>query len=250
MPGDRRAQGLVDYERVAELYEEGRALPAGVLARWEEAVRAYLPPSTQRVLDVGAGTGIFARAWPGWAPAAVVAVEPSAAMVRVGTQADPGVRFVRAVAEALPVHDGTADVVWVSTALHHFGDVHRAVDELGRVLRPAGRVFVRTYVPGRTELSWVDEFPGRARWQVRVHTEEELVSLFGGHGFDLVDVRDVLEWTETYAESARWVARMRHADSILTALTDEEIDAGLEVLRSQPSKVARNELTLFVFGRG
>lgn len=249
MPGNRRSQELVDYEQVAELYEEGRALPPEALARWGETVRPHLPSGTRRVLDVGAGTGIFARAWPAWAPAAVAAVEPSAAMVLAGMQADPGIRYLRAVAEALPVRDGTADVVWISAALHHFGDVHRAIDELGRVLQPAGRVLVRTYVPGRTEMTWVDEFPGRARWQARFHSEEDLVALFGGHGFHLVDVRDVLEWTETYAESARWVARMRHADSILTALTDEEIGAGLDVLRSQPSRLGRMEVTLFVFGR-
>jgi hypothetical protein len=86
-------------------------------------------------------------------------------------------------------------------------------------------------------------------WQARFHPEQELLALFHAHGFDLVDVRDVLEWTETYADSARWAARMRHADSMLTALTDEEFDAGLDVLRSQPSKVGRMELTLFVFGR-
>jgi SAM-dependent methyltransferase len=153
------------------------------------------------------------------------------------------------VAEALPVRDRTADVVWVSTALHHFGDIHRALGEVGRVLYPAGRVLVRTYAPGRTEVTWVDEFPGRAKWQVRFHSEQELVALFDAHGFDLIDVRDVLEWTETYADSARWAARMRHADSMLTALTDEEIDAGLDALRSQPSRVSRMELTLFVFGR-
>lgn len=245
----RRSQELVDYERVARLYEEGRALPAEVLARWGEVVRPYLPSGTRRILDLGAGTGIFARAWSGWTRAAVVAVEPSAAMVLAGTQADPGVRFVRGVAEALPVRDRTADVVWVSTALHHFGDIHRALGEVGRVLYPAGRVLVRTYAPGRTEVTWVDEFPGRAKWQVRFHSEQELVALFDAHGFDLIDVRDVLEWTETYADSARWAARMRHADSMLTALTDEEIDAGLDALRSQPSRVSRMELTLFVFGR-
>jgi SAM-dependent methyltransferase len=247
--GGRRSQELVDYERVATRYEEGRALPAQVLARWGEVVRPYLPPQTRRVLDVGAGTGIFARAWPSWTRASVVAVEPSAAMVLAGTQADPGVRFIRGVAETLPVRDGTADVVWVSTALHHFGDTHRAVGEMDRVLHPAGRVFVRTYAPGRTEMTWADEFPGRARWQARFHSEEVLVALFDVHGFDLVEVREVLEWSETYADSARWVARMRHADSMLTALTDEDIAAGLDVLRSQPSKIGRMELTLFVFER-
>jgi ubiquinone/menaquinone biosynthesis C-methylase UbiE len=248
-PGGRRSQELVDYERVAELYEEGRALPPEVLARWGEAVRPYLPSKTRQVLDAGAGTGIFARVWPGWTGAAVAAVEPSAAMVLAGTRADAGVRFVRGVAEALPVRDGAADVVWVSAALHHFGDVRRAVGEFGRVLQPAGRAFVRTYVPGRTEMTWVDEFPGQAKWQARFHSEEGLVALFDAHGFDLVDVRDVFEWAETYAESARWVARMRHADSLLTALTDEEVEAGLDVLRSQPSKVGRMGVTLFVFGR-
>ena len=43
-----------------------------------------------------------------------------------------------------------------------------------------------------------------------------------------INVCDVPEWNETYAESAQWAARMRHADSMLTALSDEEIEAGLE----------------------
>ena len=249
MKHGRRSQEWVDYERIAPLYAEGRALPAQVLARWGEAVRPYLPSVTRRVLDLGAGTGIFARAWPAWTQAAVVAVEPSAAMVLAGTRADPGTRFVRAVAEALPLRDGTVDVVWISTALHHFGDIHRAVAEVQRVLSPTGRVLVRTYASGRTEISWANEFPGRAKWQARFHSERELGALFDTHGFDLVDVRDVLEWTESYADSARWVAGMRHADSLLTALSDEEIAAGLDVLRSHPSKVGRMELTLFVFGR-
>jgi SAM-dependent methyltransferase len=153
------------------------------------------------------------------------------------------------VAEALPLRDGSVDVVWISTALHHFGDIHQAVAEVHRVLSPTGRVFVRTYASGRTEVTWADEFPGRAKWQARFHSERELRALFETHGFDLVHVQDVLEWTETYADSARWVACMRHADSILTALSDGEIDAGLDVLRSHPSRVGRIELTLFVFGR-
>jgi hypothetical protein len=69
-----RSHELVDYERVASLYEEGRALPAEVLARWGDVVRPYLPSGTRRILDLGAGTGIFARAWPRWTQAAVIAV--------------------------------------------------------------------------------------------------------------------------------------------------------------------------------
>ena len=242
-----RSQGFVDYERVAARYRQGRSLPDEVLDRWGRAVRPHLRPGHSRVLDVGAGTGIFAKAWPGWTSATVVAVEPSAAMARAGGVADPAVHYVRGLAEALPLRAASVDVVWVSTALHHFGDADRSVDEFGRVLGEDGRVLVRTYLPGRTTVSWADEFPGRSKWVARFQTFEQLVALFSDHGFVLLDATDVLEWSETYDESAKWVEQMRSADSMLTALSDEEIAAGLKALRSTPAKIGRSELTLLVF---
>jgi ubiquinone/menaquinone biosynthesis C-methylase UbiE len=246
----RRSQGFVDYDRVAARYQQGRSLPGEVLDRWARVIGPYLTRERIRVADVGAGTGIFAAAWPRWTAATVVAVEPSAAMAGAGGVDDPDVSFVRGVAEALPLRDDCVDIVWVSTALHHFADVHRAVSEFGRVLGRGGRVLVRTYVPDRTEIGWVAEFPGRAKWEARCHSEQQLTSMFRGHGFRLGDAREVLEWTETYAESAAWVERMRDADSILTALSDEEIAEGLRNLRSRPTKISRMELSLFVFESG
>lgn len=242
----RRSQGLVDYEQVSGLYEEGRALPPDILAKWQEVVRPYLPDGARRVIDLGAGTGIFARVWPAWTQGSVVALEPAAAMIRTGSRASPEVPYVRAVAEAIPLGAGTVDVVWISTALHHFVDIGRAVSEMRRVLAPGGRVLVRTFVPGRTEIAWTNVFP-QGRWQDRTHTEAQLTDLFTEQGFTFVDACEVLELTQTYEDSARWVTRMRHADSLLTALTDDEVAAGLEALRSQPTKLGRMELSLFVF---
>jgi SAM-dependent methyltransferase len=220
-----------------------------VIDRWGEAIRPSLPSGPLDVVDAGAGTGIFAAAWPRWAPASVVAVEPAAAMVRVADRVDPAVRFVRGVAEALPLRERRSDVVWVSTALHHFADVDQAVGEFARVLRHGGRVLVRTYVPGRTEVTYVEEFPGRSKWTRRFHDEEELLNLFGAHGLELITIREVLEGTETYAASAEWVSRMRNADSVLTALSDEEITEGLAILRANPGRIGRLELTLLAFER-
>ena len=244
------SQGFVDYERMAGRYQEGRSLPAEVLDRWRRAVQPLLPPGPIRVADVGAGTGIFAEVWPQWAPATVVAVEPSPAMIRAGAVTDPAVGFVRAVAELLPFSARSLDVIWVSTALHHFSDVELAVAEFARVLRPGGRVLVRTYAPGRSEVSWAEAFPGRAKWSARFQTEEQLATVFGSRGFVLSHAAEVLEWTESYAKSAAWVERMRHADSVLTALSDEEIAVGLETLRATPAKRGRMEVTLFVFELG
>jgi ubiquinone/menaquinone biosynthesis C-methylase UbiE len=242
-----RSQGYVDYERHGALYRQGRALPAEVLDRWGDAVSAYLPAGPLRVADIGAGTGIFAKAWPRWAEAGVIAVEPAASMVAQCDGRQAGVRFVYGIAEALPVTDGSVDVVWVSTALHHFADVDRALDEFFRVLRGGGRVLVRTYIPGRTQFTYLDEFPGRSKWARRFHDEDRLLHLFDRHGFGLVDVRDVLERTETYAQSAEWASLMRDGDSILTALDDADIAAGLAALWSSPERVGRLELTLLAF---
>ena len=170
-------------------------------------------------------------------------------MERAATGADPAVAFVRAVAEDLPLGDRCVDVVWVSTALHHFADADGAVAEFFRVLRGGGRVLVRTYVPGRTKVSFAEEFPGRSKGLRRFHDEHQLVAMFAGRGFRLVDVTEVLEWTESYAASADWVSMMRHADSMLTALSDDEIATGLDVLRSDPDRIGRLELTLLVFER-
>src|SRR5262245_45392760 len=96
-----------------------------------EALATDLPP-TGLLLDVGAGTGAFARraaaAFPG---ARVVAVEPSAAysagwrLPRARGAAGgrvSGVVGVRARAEALPLSDGAADVAVCLTSLRHVGD--------------------------------------------------------------------------------------------------------------------------------
>ena len=67
------------------------------------------------------------------------------------------------------------------------------------------------------------------------------------HGFDLIDAREVLEGTESYAKSADWVERMRDADSLLTALSDDQIAEGVRKLRSTPTRMGRVEVTMFVF---
>jgi ubiquinone/menaquinone biosynthesis C-methylase UbiE len=236
----------VDYDQVAQRYRHGRELSPEVLDRWRAAVLPHVPGRPLRVVDVGAGTGMFAAAWPGWAPATVVAIEPNQAMIRAGHR---GVRYVRAIAEDLPVASGSVDVAWVSTALHHFADVPRAIAECVRVLRDPGCVLVRTFLPGRTEITWVGAFPRHAKALTRFPDLDQLADVFGAHGLVPNHVGEVFEEVWTFAESADWVERMRHADTMLTAFTDDEVAEGVRTLRAQPTRQARNELSLVVFRR-
>jgi ubiquinone/menaquinone biosynthesis C-methylase UbiE len=122
----------VDYGRqdVAEGYGQGRALGDDVLARWRNAVDPFLPDRpTLCVLDVGAGTGIFSRAWPKWHPCTVIALEPSPAMraEMVRNPVEPGITVTAGRCEQLPLRKACVDVAWLSTVIHHFDDLDRCV---------------------------------------------------------------------------------------------------------------------------
>src|SRR5690606_2553527 len=125
----------------------------------------------------------------------------------------------------------------------------RAVWECVRVLRDSGRLLVRTFLPGRTEITWMGAFPGRAKALTRFMDLDRLAAGLAPHGLAVDHGGEAFEEAWRFAGSAEWVARMRHADSMLTALTDEEVAAGLRALRAEPDRQARNELSLVVFRR-
>jgi ubiquinone/menaquinone biosynthesis C-methylase UbiE len=110
-----------------------------------------------RVVDVGCGPGTAARV-AARRGARVTGVDPSDAMLRVAravTRRRTAVTWVRGAADALPVPDGSATVVWALATVHHWPDVGAALTEIRRVLSPNGRLLVveRQVQPGATGLA-------------------------------------------------------------------------------------------------
>lgn len=88
------------------------------------------------VVDIGGGPGYFARAFTA-AGARYVGVELDApADVPAGSVA------VRGSGTHLPLRSGTVGITYCSNALEHVADGWRMADELVRVTRPGGTVFV------------------------------------------------------------------------------------------------------------
>jgi ubiquinone/menaquinone biosynthesis C-methylase UbiE len=98
------------------------------------------------VLDVGAGTGRYARILAdAHRPDLVIALDLSMPMVEKGSEVSrqqgyTGILFVRGDAQRLPVRDGSIDLLNCFGALHLFPDPERALEELARVASP-GAVF-------------------------------------------------------------------------------------------------------------
>lgn len=97
--------------------------------------------SGDRLVDIGCGPGVAARL-ASEAGAEVVGIDPAPVMLRVARvrwRRDAGVDWRVGTAEALPVEDGWAQVVWSLSTVHHWADIDAGLAETRRVLAPGGR---------------------------------------------------------------------------------------------------------------
>ena len=242
------ASPFVDYEAAARAYARRRAPTRSGLDAWERAIGAHVR-GAGTVVDLGAGAGGFSNALRSWGARRVVAVEPSAAMRAEATPAS-GIHQVAGRAEAMPLRHGCAGLVWISTAFHHFEDPAEAVLGCGRVLVDEGWVVVRGFVPGHSRLEWLELFPGWAKAVARFPDLEEMDRLFRQAGFHLVQDGLVEEARQSYGARAEFSRMMRRSDSILTALSDAEVDAGIAALQERRDQVEHLSLSCLVYGRG
>jgi ubiquinone/menaquinone biosynthesis C-methylase UbiE len=223
----------VDYDQMAASYDRGRALPLEGLAGWRVALAAWLPPpGGLPVLDLGAGTGLFATAVATWFEIAVVAMEPSAGMRHQAQRAGAHARvaWVGGQAERLPLRDGSCGGAWLSTVIHHIGDLPGCARELRRVLHPGSPVLIRSSFPGRhVGITLFRFFPGAARIADTFPTVEATVATFEAAGFAFQALQPVPQVSARSLRAAVERVRLR-ADSTLRPLSDEEFAQGLAAL--------------------
>jgi SAM-dependent methyltransferase len=124
------------FERAAAAYERGRA---GYPQAAVDAILAVTGAAPERtLLELGAGTGKLTRALTD-SGARVIALEPVAGMRELLAQTAPAAEPLDAVAEQIPLADGSVDAVIVAQAFHWFEPV-AATAEIARVLAPGGAV--------------------------------------------------------------------------------------------------------------
>ncbi|MBG0565283.1 demethylmenaquinone methyltransferase [Actinoplanes sp. NEAU-A11] len=131
------------FDGVAERYDLTNTLISfGQDRGWRRATRAALGLRPgERVLDVGAGTGVSTQEL-GRSGAFAVGADLSVGMLRAGRRVRPDAPLLAGDALHLPFADATFDAVTISFALRNVVDTTAALRELGRVVRPGGRLVV------------------------------------------------------------------------------------------------------------
>ncbi len=112
----------------------------------DRVVELCKPTSDAIALDIATGTGHTALAV---APRAkqVIATDITPEMLDQGRklQTEKGignVQFRLASVDDLPFDDGSFDIITCRRAAHHFADIHHALAEMQRVLKPGGRLVI------------------------------------------------------------------------------------------------------------
>jgi SAM-dependent methyltransferase len=126
--------------------------------------RDLLEHAAGRTVELGSGTGLNLRHYPDGLDELIL-TEPVAPMrerlARRVANHESRARVLDAPAERLPLADETADTVVSTLVLCTVDDPEVALREIGRVLRPGGRLLFLEHVRA--------ESPRLARWQDRLH---------------------------------------------------------------------------------
>jgi SAM-dependent methyltransferase len=124
-----------------ELYEDAIAFITSRSGQTEIAIEQGEITSGSRVLDVGCGPGILSESLAKHA-ASVEGVDFSEKMIAQAKRRRTGATFRVANAEALPFEDEAFDVAVCCYTSHHFARPEVVYTELGRLLKPGGRVVI------------------------------------------------------------------------------------------------------------
>jgi ubiquinone/menaquinone biosynthesis C-methylase UbiE len=221
-----------DYERMAGVYDAGRALPLRWLDAWRRELMDYMTPPG-RTLDLGSGTGLWAEAFVAWFNVPIVGIEPSEAMRRTaaGKGIGPQAHFVGGRADRIPLADDSCSCAWLSTVVHHVGDLTACAAQLRRVLVPRAPLLIRNSFGDRLEgVHWLNFFPtareiASRRWPSVAAT----IQAFRSAGFEFEKLQSVPEVVASDLRAYHKRISVR-ANSTLTLISDDEFQAGLRQL--------------------
>lgn len=138
-----------EWDRIRALHVEEAAV--------ERAIRRVLGPAPVATLvDVGTGTGRIIELLADRVERAI-GIDASPAMLAVARAnlagaGLPHVQLRQGDVYALPLADGSADLVVLHQVLHFLDEPARAVTEAARLLRPQGRLLVVDFAPHELEF--------------------------------------------------------------------------------------------------
>lgn len=206
------------FDSVASSYDVmNDVMSLGIHRRWKDTlIRLISPAPDQHLVDLAGGTGdVSARFLKAGGGSATI-VDINTEMMSAGRRRADLARlehlsWVAGDAQAIPLADGTADVVTIAFGLRNVTDRQAAIADAFRILKPGGRFFCLEFSRVRSRpLSslydiWSRLLPGMGQLIAndfasyhylvesirRFPPQEEVSAMFAAAGFSRVKCRDL-----------------------------------------------------------
>lgn len=166
-----------------------------------KSLASTIDVSKSKILDVGCGTGLFLSPLVKWGCKELYGVDGRSDYAdRAVERGYKEVQFIDDLCTSkLPYEDNTFDLVICKDVFEHLLDPIFALDEIRRVLKPAGKLLlhVPNHFPlyGRVKFLFTNNldtfsyFPGASRWtfpHIRFYEHTDSSKVLIEHGFALI----------------------------------------------------------------
>jgi ubiquinone/menaquinone biosynthesis C-methylase UbiE len=245
----------MDYDKseIATIYDEARALTPDRSQQWRNLLSAHVDRRTVSVVvDLGCGTGRFTEMLAVHFDAKVIGIEPSRRMIDQARRkpVPKNVEFRQSSADALPLQDSAADLIFMSQVYHHLADPSVVARECCRVLRHGGHLCIRN-TTREDDFIYRHFFPLQPLIDSDLPNGKNIESVFVDAGFSVISHQII-----TQIVAPNWLTFVQNSalrgDSFLARLSDEEFDRGMTVLRAHggefgPDDAVTEEIDWLVF---
>ena len=232
-----------DKTEIPTTYDKARALVPETLRLWQDLLAVYVDRAAMPlVIDLGCGTGRFSELLAAHFGVQVIGIDPSLKMLDQARRKPTigNVAYWQGSAEALPLRDGCADLVFMSMAYHHLTDPTAVSHECHRVLRQGGYVCIRN---GTRESDFPHRhfFPAlRTLIDSDLPSRRDIETVFAAGGFT-----PVVHQVVTQVTAADWPSFIEksaiRADSFLARLSDDDFQQGMGALRNPGGAINQDD---------
>lgn len=191
------------------------------------------------ILDLGCGSGRFSEALAAHFDARVIGLDPSTKMLDQAQKKlrDVRVQYQSGCGEAIPLADGSVDLIFMSMSFHHFTDAKAAAGECRRVLRDGGTAVLRTGMRERIpSYPYVEFFPtSRPIMGDVLPTVAFVKEVFESAGFSTVSADIITQ--QIAPDLATYTDKLSAgADSVLAQLSEADFNAGIAAMRAYAAR--------------
>ena len=233
----------MDYDKseIAAIYDEARALTPDRVQQWRSVLSMHVDRGAiSTVVDLGCGTGRFTGLLATHFRAEIIGIDPSERMLDQARRKTVAGNIVyrQGSADALPVPDGSVDLIFMSQVYHHLADPPAVARECYRVLRDGRHACIRNTTRD-CDFVYRHFFPLQKLIASDLPIREDIESVFAAAGFAATSHQIV-----TQLVASDWPGFVENSalrgDSFLARLPDEEFTRGMAALRAHGDEIGRD----------